>query len=391
MPRRKISEGAAKKIIAKRLGMSYEGWEVRYQSLKKDIAKVGKKGTLVAKVDQAVKGRFKNGLVALDVKRSDVVTKIEAMHRKGFDYFLVEPYFDHASEEERYLSLSRTKNGLELCVSNAGGVDIEGSPESIESYVLGGAADWQEVSQRTGWSEKQLLLLVETFNENHFTFLEINPYILEKGVPRLLDLAIEVDDAAGMLVNDWAADDIRTAPRKLSREEHLVSVLGESSSASFSFQVINPDGSIFVLLSGGGASVTVCDEIYSAGYGKSLANYGEYSGNPTTEETYIYTSAVLRSLLKSKAHRKTLFIGGAVANFTDISKTFDGVTQAIEEYGKRLQTQDVRVVVRRGGPNQEVGLGNIRKALDRYNLTADIYDQSTSIDVAVKRLLKEAA
>ena len=151
------------------------------------------------------------------------------------------------------------------------------------------------------------------------------------------------------------------------------------------------DETLVVLLSGGGASVTVCDEIYSAGYGKELANYGEYSGNPTEEETYIYTSAILRSLLKSTATKKALFIGGAVANFTDIAKTFAGITRAFQDYGDQLQAQGVRVVVRRGGPNQKAGLAHVKDILDRYELTTAVYDQTTSIDAAVGRVIEEIA
>ena len=105
----------------------------------------------------------------------------------------------------------------------------------------------------------------------------------------------------------------------------------------------------------------------------------------------MYTSAVLRSLLNSSAAKKALFIGGAVANFTDIAKTFAGITQAIEEYGEQLRGQHVRIVVRRGGPNQERGLAHIKSVLDSYQIAAAVYDQRTTIDNAVMRLLQEIA
>lgn len=391
MSRRKLAEYYSKIIVNTALGIQYTGWRVDYETFKSDVAKVTNKGTFVIKVDQAVKGRFKKGLVALDVGRTDIDARIEKMHKKGFDHFLVEPHLKHEDSEERYLSLLRTKQGIEMNISSMGGVDIEGNHDTLESLVVSESTDWKVIAKKTGWDEENLKRLTKIFDDNHFTFLEINPYILSASGPLLLDLAVEVDDAASTLSNTWTLSDLRTPPRKLTKEEQAVAALGDSSPASFSFQIINPDGSIFVLLSGGGASVTVCDEIYSAGHGNALANYGEYSGNPTTEETYIYTSAVLQALLRSKARKKTLFIGGAVANFTDIAKTFAGITKAIDEYGKRLQDQGVRVVVRRGGPNQEMGLRNMREVLDKYGLTADVYDQSTSIDTAVKRLIKEAA
>ena len=35
-------------------------------------------------------------------------------------------------------------------------------------------------------------------------------------------------------------------------------------------------------------------------------------------------------------HGKMLLIGGAIANFTDVAKTFEGVVMALEEYQEKL-------------------------------------------------------
>lgn len=387
MPRRKISEYRAKQIIALALGIEYEGYTE--ETFHKVAA--AKTTTYVVKVDQAVKGRFKKGLVKLDIAKKDVPGSIIELQKKGYNHVIIEPYHVHDQADERYLSMTRDASGLQLSVSANGGVDIESNAETIRTYRIDESTDWKETARQSGLTADQLQALVAAFRDNYFTFLEINPYVLDKGKLQLLDLAVEVDDAAQYLVDSWGSDDMRMPPRVLSDEEETVAKLGEKSPASFSFQMINPDGALFVLLSGGGASVTVCDEIYSAGYGKQLANYGEYSGNPTQEEAYIYTSALLQSLLKSKAKKKALFIGGAVANFTDIAKTFAGVTKAIDEFGERLKKQHVHVVVRRGGPNQVVGLQNIRQVLEEYGLTAAVYDQTTTIDAAVGRVLEEIA
>lgn len=382
MPRRKLSEYRAKQIVTTALDVPYEGWD--------NPDKLAD-GTYVVKVDQAVKKRFKNGLVGLKLSASEVKKWADQTREKGYEHFIVEPYREHDQSEERYLSLTRNGNGMHLTISSHGGVDIEDNADTLETITLDDATDWNTLAKKTRLSAEQLRALVDTYTKNYFTLLEINPYIVRDGVPHILDAAVEVDDAAALLVDAWGEEDLRRPPRVLSDEERTVAELAEKSPASFSFQLINPDGSLFVLLSGGGASVTVCDEIYSAGYGKELANYGEYSGNPTEEEAYIYTSAVLRTLLRSQAKKKALFIGGAVANFTDIAKTFAGICHAIDEYGEQLQKHGVHVVVRRGGPNQEKGLNNIRAVLDKYNLTAAVYDQTVTIDAAVKRLIEEVA
>lgn len=381
MPRRKLSEYRAKHIISTAMDLNYEGWSV--------VDDLPNDGRYVAKVDQAVKKRFKNGLVGLDLSADEVKHWITIVQQKGYTGFIVEPYRQHEQSDERYLNLIRDAHGLRMTISPRGGVDIEDQADTLETFIVDDDTDWQQLAEKTSLSPDHLRSLVKVFNDNYFTLLEINPYIATNDNVLLLDVAVEVDDAAQLLVSTWSEDDLRQPPRVLTEEEKTVAALNESSPASFAFQMINPDGALFVLLSGGGASVTVCDEIYSAGQGEQLANYGEYSGNPTLEEAYIYTSAVLESLLRSKAPKKALFIGGAVANFTDIAKTFAGVTKAIEKYGDRMKEQGVHVVVRRGGPNQKVGLKNMQNVLDEYDLTAAVYDQTTTLDAAVKRVLEE--
>lgn len=389
MPRRKISEYQAKKIVTSQLNLPYSGWQIDYNNLAENLSSIDQNGRYVVKVDQAVKGRFKKGLVVLDVSHGEIADKVEAMHQQGFDYFLVEPFTAHESADERYLSMSQTKAGMTISVSSQGGVDIESNPESVEANIVNKTTNWQSLAEKTGFSEQQLSALAQTFEEQYFTFLEINPYITNGGQLMLLDLAVEVDDAASLMVDGWTSDDVRTPPRTLTDEERTVAKLGENSPASFALQVINPNGAVFLLLSGGGASVTVADEVYSAGLGGELANYGEYSGNPTEEETFIYASSVLRLLLASNAPKKVLFVGGAVANFTSIVATFAGIIRALDEYADAMKQQGVKVVVRRGGPHQEEGLANIKRALEKYDLLGAVYDHRTPIGNAVQSALKE--
>lgn len=125
------------------------------------------------------------------------------------------------------------------------------------------------------------------------------------------------------------------------------------------------------------------------GLGKEVANYGEYSGNPTEDETYIYTGALLKLLIASKAKKKVLFVGGAVANFTDIASTFAGVIRAIDDVAADLRKQKVKIYVRRGGPRQEIGLARMRQVLEKYELLGGVYDPSTSIYSAVDSAIQE--
>ena len=66
-------------------------------------------------------------------------------------------------------------------------------------------------------------------------------------------------------------------------------------------------------------SDTICD----LGGVDELANYGEYSGAPSEQQTYDYAKTIL-SLMTREKHPdgKVLIIGGSIANFTNVAATF---------------------------------------------------------------------
>lgn len=387
MPRRKLSEYRTKVLVSESLGLSYTGWSI---SDKEHLKQVGGYKSYVLKVDQAEKKRFKNGLVLLDLTKDKLGPGLQKLQKKGYMYFIVEPYLKHRQTDERYISIGYDKYYHYLTYSSAGGVDIENNIDTVRTVRLDEKTEWGVVAKDTGFSVSQLKKLVDTFMKEHFTFLEINPYVVIGNSLSIMDAAGEIDDAGMFFVDSWSSDDLRSpALTKKTESETIVADLDDNSSASFNLSVLNPDGSIFLLLSGGGASVVVADEIYNHGLGKEIANYGEYSGNPTEDETYIYTSALLDLIITSRSKNKILFIGGAVANFTDIAITFAGVIRAIGDYAKELQAEKVRVYVRRGGPRQDIGLAKIKQALEEHGLLGGVFDPSTSIHSAVSFAIQE--
>ena len=70
---------------------------------------------------------------------------------------------------------------------------------------------------------------------------------------------------------------------------------------------------------------------------------------------------------------KVLLIVGGIANFTDVSKTFDGIIDALNEKAEHLRKKGVKVFVRRGGPNYKEGLTKISKACNKIGLQHRIY------------------
>jgi ATP-citrate lyase beta-subunit len=214
---------------------------------------------------------------------------------------------------------------------------------------------------------------MEAFDKDYFGFLEINPLVVRDGQFELLDAAVEADGEGEFFEDEWTEIDLRKPlSREPSEEEKVVQELAAKSQASFSLEVINPDGSIFLLLSGGGASVVVADEVFNLGFGKELANYGEYSGNPNFEETRLYTEQIVKLLLKSNAKHKVLLIAGGVANFTDVRVTFKGVVAAIQAHEDALRVQGVKVYVRRGGPHEKEGLAAMKDYLEKAGLLGHV-------------------
>jgi ATP-citrate lyase beta-subunit len=392
MPRQKLSEYRAKTIISVALDLPYQGWSIDAEvPLAKQLTGLAAADEpFVVKVDEGVKGRFKKGLVMLDVSAKGVHEAITDLSNKGYRWLLVEPLVKHESPDERYIVLTGDREGLLLQYTAQGGVDVEAHAEDIKQVRIDDATDWGKLAAATAISEENLRQLVNVFEANYFTFMEINPYVVNQAGLRLLDAAVEVDDAASFFADNWHSDDFRRhTTRAMTPEEQSIIELDDKSPASFKLDVLEPNGSIFLLLSGGGASVLVADEIYNQGYGRQLANYGEYSGNPNTEETYLYTKAVLQLLIQSSAKRKVVFIGGAVANFTDVAKTFAGVIQALEEVADKLKAQQVKFFVRRGGPNQEAGLEHIEAVLAKHQLLGAVHSPKTTLTDAVKEALQE--
>lgn len=384
MSRKKLSEFRAKNLLLAALDQEYKGIELKHDADWRQLVDALPEAKYVVKVDQAEKGRFKKGLVKLDRSPAELAADAEELFAKGYQALLVEPYSQHDQSEENYLALARTRAGLEVTFSKTGGVDVEEQAGNMISAIYGA-----DTMSEVPLAENQLAALAEVFETNFFSFLEINPLVIKDGQLNLLDAAVEVDDEAIFFEDGWTQSDLRQPlARTPSAEELAVRELADNSQASFSLEVLNPNGSIFLLLSGGGASVTVADEVHNLGYGGELANYGEYSGNPNREETRIYTEQIIRLLLKSSAANKVLIIAGGVANFTDVRATFAGVIDAFKNHEQELRDQNVKVFVRRGGPHEKEGLAAMWAYLEQAGLLglvagpelllADIVDRAIS-------------
>lgn len=385
MARVKLSELTAKKLLHNYLELPYSGTD------SPDSLEPDKK--YVVKVDEGIKKRMKNGLLAIDRSPQEVQEFIREMQQKGYAHYIIEEMFFHDASEEMYLSLERVREGFKVFYSTKGGVDIEES-ESIKHALVHNENETEEtaaIEKELGVPQLFISQVMGVMNKYHFSFLEINPLVLQNGRPFILDLAVEADTAGKYFVEDaWTEKDFRFGSvKEKTEEEKNIELLASKSQASFKFVPLNSNGSIFMLLSGGGASIVLADEVANLGKGEMLANYGEYSGNPNEEETYLYTKNILQFMLKSQSAQKVLIIAGGVANFTDVRKTFKGIIRAIEEVASELEAQGVKVYVRRGGPNQEEGLKTMADFLQKKNLYGEVKGPEMVLTEIVKKAMVE--
>ncbi|OGG73149.1 hypothetical protein A3A38_03410 [Candidatus Kaiserbacteria bacterium RIFCSPLOWO2_01_FULL_53_17] len=379
MSRVKISEYRAKKII---LGDAYKGISVHVDAK----IKLPKKGKWVAKVDQGVKKRMKQGLVAVDISPQAAMRAFAKWKKKGFSQFLLEPLVKHAPEEEQYLSLERVREGIRVLHAREGGIDIESNPEVVQKYLIRNEEDIATIAKSSKLPEKFLRELIAKFDEDFFAFLELNPLIVRGNEAKPLDAAALVDSAGAFFTRAWTDSDIVKGAAK-HPSEGVIEALAATTPASLKLNVLNTNGSLFFLLSGGGGSIVIADEAQLEGAGKRIGNYGEYSGGPTRQETYLYAKEIIKLLLASRppaGGKKALVIAGGVANFTDVKKTFAGIVDALSESADALRVKGVKVFVRRGGPNEVAGLALMQEFLKREKLLGSIYGSDVVITKAVE-------
>lgn len=371
MARIKLSEFRAKSLLVP----GYDGHALTLDTLDADVALLAEGVSYVVKVDQGVKKRGKQGLVRLGITKENTAQAVRELSEKGFTRFIAEPMIPHEAADEKYVSFERTADGIVMSYSEHGGVDIEEHSDSITCSINN--ADIPLPVQF-------LDTVKATMDSEHMSFVEINPLIVQGSTCVLLDAAVLVD-SAGEQYAQWTSNDTVEA-RTMTEVETAIAELNENSTAALSFRVLNQDGALWLLLSGGGASITIADEAHNAGKAELIGNYGEYSGGPTTEETYLYAKQVLKQMLRSSAPKKALIIAGGVANFTDVKKTFAGIIQALKELQDECKNQGVKVFVRRGGPNEVEGLASMKKYLTDNDLFGSVHGS----DVILTDVIHEA-
>lgn len=364
---------------------------------------------LVVKPDMLFGKRGKNNLVLLNASYEEAQAFIaERMGqplevsgvRGTLSAFIIEPFVPH--DHEYYLSIQTDRNGDNVSFGACGGVDIEDNWDKVKTVLIPpGLPDQPSVLD----SETHVMPLLEdpdipadhipvltefiaacyqTYVEMDMTLLEMNPLAMDGDtLPAILDTRVELDSYATFKnMKMWGTDLEFPEPwgREKCEEERSVQALDDKSGASMKLSVLNPEGRIWTMVAGGGASVIYADTVVDIGYGEELGNYAEYSGNPKEQETYLYARTLL-NLVTSKpdGRRRALLVGGGVANFTDVAATFTGIQQALKDFHGKLQGAKVKVFVRRGGPNYKNGLRLMEDLGRELEIPIDVYGPETNM------------
>jgi ATP-citrate lyase beta-subunit len=319
-------------------------------------------------------------------------------------HFLIEPFVK--ADREYYVAISSKRDGDEVLFSTEGGVDIEEKmkegkvveitapiTESIDNIDIE-----SKLPAELGPDKPKFASLIKGlfkyYQELGYAFLEINPFVIQGNNLIPLDLKCRLDDTAVFEASKMWGDVSFPAPfgRKLSEEEKYIKMLDGKSGASLKLTILNPKGKIWTMVAGGGASVIYTDTIADLGYAGELANYGEYSGNPSTDETYEYAKTIIDMMTREKnpdGSPKFLIIGGGIANFTDVDKTFTGINKAMVDFKDKLLETPVWIYVRRGGPNYQTGLKNIRKTGESIGVPIKVYGPETVLTKIVSMAFED--
>lgn len=377
MSRVAISEYAAKKLI---LGDAYEGITVTHETIDEAVPQLIEGKKYIVKIDVGIKKRGKQGLIRLNVSKTEAQKALQELFALGHDRCVIEEMVPHETAAERYLSIDLRRNGALLLFSEKGGVEIEENTEEIQHFFIP-RADVLKAETDLSVTDVPLNFFLSVMQQYHLSFLEINPFVPINNGFLPLDMAVEIDDAKIHKLPTWV--DSQTIKKARTVEEKTVQAQDEMTAAALTLKVLNKNGSILTLLSGGGASLLTIDTLVLAELQDKIINYSEYSGAPTRDETHTYVHTLLQVLFASNAPKKVILIAGGVANFTDIMTTFEGIVDAFTDNLAELKQQNVFVCARRGGPNQEKGLAYLRAFLDEHGIAHAVHGPALSLgDIA---------
>ncbi|MBM4123224.1 MAG: ATP citrate lyase, partial [Nitrospira sp.] len=357
-----------------------------------------KKSKLVAKAHEAMGSRFKLGLVkvGLDLAGAKAAVKEMLGRQVGsitVSQVIVSEMIPH--KDEYYAAVKSTREGTDVLVANCGGIEVESNWDRVKRLpVEVGSTPSADALEKlakdagfTGPLAKKVAdfagKLFACFDNEDAQYLEVNPVVAREGDGELvaLDAVTLLDADAKFRHPDWNFPFAAEFGRAYTKNE--LEVMGVDAKIKGSVKFIEiPGGDTAMLPAGGGASVYYSDAVVARG-GK-LANYAEYSGDPPDWAVEVLTDKVC-----SLPGIKNIIVGGAIANFTDVKKTFSGIIAGFRKAKAEGKLNGVKIWVRRGGPREKEGLDAMR-ALRDEGFDIHVFDRHTPLtDIVDKAVQKQ--
>jgi ATP-citrate lyase beta-subunit len=330
--------------------------------------------------------RFKLGLVKVGLDLAGSKAAVKEMLGKHVESVtirevIVSEAIDH--KEEFYASVKSTRDGVDVMVTTYGGVEVEDNWDKVKKLAveIGESptdAQLATLSKEAGFTGDSATKMAEflkrlytCFDNEDAQYVEINPVVQNKnGELVALDAVTLLDGDAKFRHKDWTFPFAAEFGRAYTTNEEEVMAVDAKVKGSVKLIEI-PGGNIAMLPAGGGASVYYSDAVVARG-GK-LANYAEYSGDPPDWAVEVLTEKVC-----SLPNIKHIIVGGAIANFTDVKKTFGGIINAFRKAKGEGKLKGVKIWVRRGGPNELQGLAAMR-ALQDEGFDIHVFDRTTPL------------
>ncbi len=353
---------------------------------------------MVAKAHEALGSRFKLGLVKVGLDLTGAVAATKDMIGRQVGSITVSQVIVSemiAHKEEYYCAVKSTREGSEILVANCGGIEVESNWDRVKRLCLDvGQAPSHEALEKlakeagfTGALAKKMAdfagKMFSCFDNEDAQYLEVNPVVTRASDGELvaLDAVTLLDGDAKFRHPDWNFAFAAEFGRAYSKQEEEVMAVDSKIKGSVKFIEI-PGGDTAMLPAGGGASVYYSDAVVARG-GK-LANYAEYSGDPPDWAVEVLTEKVC-----SLPGIKNIIVGGAIANFTDVVKTFGGIINGFRKAKAEGKLKGVKIWVRRGGPREKEGLDAMR-ALKDEGFDINVFDRNTPLtDIVDKALQKQ--